>query len=401
MNRDVSLRWRLTAVIAALALAAGAALAALAYVLVARALDPARQPQVVEVTDAFGRTVQIPLRTRLGSDVLDALAAQVQQEALSTLLREALLALLVVGVLAGVSAWLAAGRVLRPLQQITATARRLSTENLDQRIALDGPQDELKELADTFDAMLARLDAAFASQRRFVADASHELRTPLAVMRTEVDVTLADPDATPDELRRMGEVVREATQRADRLVDSLLLLARSDAAGGGHGAGLAVREPVLLDEVVAAAVAAVELTARSRGLALTTSYAGGVVTGDRGLLERLAGNLVENAVRHNVDGGWVAVRTVVESRGPGEAAPVCLDVANSGPGVDGADVEALFEPFRRGGAARTATGGAGLGLAIVRSVARAHGGSVAARAIPDGGLDVRVALPSAVEGSAG
>lgn len=396
MTRPLSLRWRLTAVIGALALAAGGALAALAYVLVANALDPGQVPDVVEVRDPFGGVRRFPVTTQVGRDVLDAIAAQVQAEALATLLRQSLLALLVVGVLAGVSAWLAAGRVLRPLQQMTATARRLSTENLDERIALQGPQDELKELADTFDAMLARLDAAFASQRRFVADASHELRTPLAVMRTEVDVTLADPDATPDELRRMGEVVRTATERADRLVDSLLLLARSDAAGGSgsSGAALAVREPVRLDEVVAVAVAAVAPEADARGLTLTTSYGGGVVTGDRGLLERLAGNLVENAVRHNTDGGWVAVRTLVEPARPGAAVAACLDVANSGAGVDAADVDALFEPFRRAGAARTATRGAGLGLSIVRAVARAHGGEVTAQAIPEGGLDVRVALPT-------
>jgi signal transduction histidine kinase len=396
VTRPLSLRWRLTAVIGALALAAGGALAALAYVLVANALDPGQVPDVVEVRDPFGGVRRFPVTTQVGRDVLDAIAAQVQAEALATLLRQSLLALLVVGVLAGVSAWLAAGRVLRPLQQMTATARRLSTENLDERIALQGPQDELKELADTFDAMLARLDAAFASQRRFVADASHELRTPLAVMRTEVDVTLADPDATPDELRRMGEVVRTATERADRLVDSLLLLARSDAAGGSgsSGAALAVREPVRLDEVVAVAVAAVAPEADARGLTLTTSYGGGVVTGDRGLLERLAGNLVENAVRHNTDGGWVAVRTLVEPARPGAAVAACLDVANSGAGVDAADVDALFEPFRRAGAARTATRGAGLGLSIVRAVARAHGGEVTAQAIPEGGLDVRVALPT-------
>jgi len=395
VTRPLSLRWRLTAVIGGLVLAAGVALAVLAYVLVDGALDPRARPDTVTLTDEFGRSVQFRLTTELASEVLDEFAADVQAEALSTLLRQSLLALLAVSVVAVASAWLAAGRVLRPLQQITATARRLSTENLDQRIALDGPVDELKELADTFDAMLARLDAAFRSQRRFVADASHELRTPLAVMRTEIDVTLADPEVPAAELRRMGEVVRGATERADRLVDSLLILARSDAAGGSSLLG--VREPVALDEVAAAALAAAAPEAREREVTITTTYGGGVVSGDRALLERLVGNLVENAVRHNTDGGWVAVRTIVEPPGHGRPPAVCVDVANSGPGVDATEVEALFEPFRRAGSARTAVRGAGLGLAIVRSVVTAHGGAVTARAIPEGGLDVRVVLPAAPE----
>ena len=209
-------------------------------------------------------------------------------------------------------AYYLAGRVLQPIQDITAAARRLSAERLDARIDLAGPQDELKQLADTFDAMLGRLEASFEAQRRFVADASHELRTPLAVMRTEVDVALADPHATTEDLRAAAAVVRDATMRADRLVDSLLLLARSDRL---EVDGLPLREQVELRELAAQALASVAGEVSARQLRIATSYGPAGVLGDSGLLERLAGNLVENAVRHNVDGGWLRVDTgTVEGR---------------------------------------------------------------------------------------
>jgi signal transduction histidine kinase len=255
-------------------------------------------------------------------------------------------------------------------------------ERLDARIALAGPQDELKQLADTFDEMLGRLEAAFEAQRRFVADASHELRTPLAVMRTEVDVALADPDAGVEDLRASAEVVREATMRADRLVDSLLLLAQSERL-----AGPAVRERVELPEVAAQGLSAVAAEVQERRLEVATSYGPAGVLGDRGLLERLAGNLVENAVRHNLPDGWVRVDTgTVEGRAR-------LQVSNSGAVLAPDQVAGLFEPFRRYGTARTARRGAGLGLAIVRAVAELHGGTVGAAARPDGGLTVTVDLP--------
>jgi signal transduction histidine kinase len=274
--------------------------------------------------------------------------------------------------------------VLRPLQQITSAAQRLSAEQLDARIALPGPEDELKELADTFDAMLDRLQASFEAQRRFVADASHELRTPLAVMRTEVDVALADPHASTSDLRAAAQVVRDATMRADRLVDSLLLLARSDRLSVD---GLPLRERVDLPEICALAVSAVQSEADERGIVVTSSYAPSVVLGDRGLLERLVGNLVENGVRHNVDGGWVRV----DAGTLGEYAR--LQVMSTGPVVPEEDVPRLFEPFRRQGTARTARRGAGLGLSIVKAVATVHGGTVVAEARPGGGLTVTVDLP--------
>ena len=372
-----TLRLRLTLVYSAVALTVGLLLLLLALVLVDRALTAGalspRTPVVIE---------------RQGADLLTTLGAvqdQLRQDALSTLLRQGLLALLLVGAMGVALSYALAGRVLRPLQDITAAAQRLSVERLDARIALGGPQDELKQLADTFDDMLARLEQSFEAQRRFVADASHELRTPLAVMRTEVDVALADPGADVDDLRAAAAVVRDATIRADRLVDSLLLLARSDRL---QVDGLPLRERVELPEVAGAALAAVGAEIEARRLHVATSLEPGAVLGDRGLLERLAGNLVENAVRHNVDGGWLRVDTATV------AGRVRLAVESSGPVVPPEEVASLFEPFRRHGRARTARTGAGLGLAIVRAVAQVHAGTATAVARPTGGLTVTVDLPA-------
>jgi signal transduction histidine kinase len=283
------------------------------------------------------------------------------------------------------AAWVLAGQALTPITRMTATARRLSEQTLDERIALPGPTDEVTELADTFDAMLDRLRSAFDSQRRFVANASHELRTPLAVMRTEVDVALSDPQAGTAELRRMGEVVRGATERADRLVGALLVLASTEAQAQQ---GLAVREGVDLAELVLRCLAAVRPDAERRCLAVEVQAAPAPVLGDPALLERMVGNLAENAVRHNIDAGWLRVRC-------GQRDGRCwLEVSNSGPHIDRAEADELFAAFRRGGQARTAGHGAGLGLSIVRAVAVAHGGGVEARPLPDGGLAVYAALPA-------
>jgi signal transduction histidine kinase len=280
-------------------------------------------------------------------------------------------------------AWTFTGRVLKPLRDVTGTARRLSAESLQERIALRGPRDEVAELADTFDAMLDRLQATFSSQRQFVANASHELRTPLSVIRTELDVTLSDPDADADELRRMAGVVRAATLRAGQLVDALLLLARTD------GMGLGVLERVDIAAVVGSAWQAVRTEAERRHLRTSFACAAAPSAGDPALLERVAGNLLENAVRHNVDGGWLDVRT-----GAGQNW-VTLRVSSSGMAVDPERVEELFESFRRGGVDRTAHSGTGLGLAIVRAVVKAHHGTVSAEAVPGGGLTVTVHLPAA------
>ncbi|MDT7751741.1 MAG: hypothetical protein QOD96_5403, partial [Pseudonocardiales bacterium] len=336
MSARTTLRWRLTLVYGAVAAAVGVLLLVLSVVLVRRALEAARfdLPPNYALVLPDGRVL-----------TLETFQNAIRDATISSLVRHGLLVLLVVVAVGVAVAYLLAGRVLRPLQQITSTAQRLSAEQLDARIALPGPDDELKELADTFDAMLDRLQSSFESQRRFVADASHELRTPLAVMRTEVDVALADPDAGADDLRAAAVVVRNATMRAEALVDSLLLLARSDRLSVD---GLPLREPVDLPEVCELAVAAVAAEAGDRRIAVTSSYAPATVLGDRGLIERLAGNLVENGVRHNVDGGWVRVDTgTVDGR--------CrLQVMSSGQVVAPEDVPRLFEPFRRHGTARTA-----------------------------------------------
>ena len=380
--KSTTLRWRLTLVYGAVAAAVGLLLLVLSLYLVDRALSAG------QLNLPRGLGVELPDGRVL---TLEAFQESLRTGTLRRLFREGLLVLLVV-VAAGVGvAYVLAGRVLKPLQQITSTAQRLSAEQLDDRIALPGPQDELKDLADTFDAMLDRLQAAFEAQRRFVADASHELRTPLAVMRTEVDVALADPHATADELRAAATVVRDATMRADRLVDSLLLLASTDRMAAD---GLPAPEPVDLPSACELAVAAVRAEAEDRGITITGSYAPATVLGDRGLVERLVGNLVENAVRHNVDDGWVRVDT-------GTLGPTArLQVMSTGPVVPPDDVEGLFEPFRRAGTARTARRGAGLGLSIVRAVATAHGGTAVAEARAGGGLTVTVDLPAAEPPSA-
>jgi signal transduction histidine kinase len=284
-----------------------------------------------------------------------------------------------------VLAWALTGRLLRPLQEVTATARRLSAESLGERIDLRGPRDEVAELADTFDNMLDRLQSTFEAQRRFVANASHELRTPLSVIRTELDVTLADQDADVAELRRMAAVVSRAALRASQLVEALLLLARTD------GTGLAIREPVDLAALVASAWESVHADAAERGLTATFHTAPAYAVGDPALLERVAGNLLENAVRHNVPGGWIEVHTE-----PAQGEWSELRVSSSGHLLPTDRVTELFEPFRRGGVDRTAQTGTGLGLSIVRAVVSAHGGQLYADSAADGGLAITVRLPAGI-----
>jgi signal transduction histidine kinase len=315
----------------------------------------------------------------------NAYAAQVNaanDRALSRVLLAFGGALLLVTLASVAAGWMVAGRALRPISRITSTARSISDRTLDARIALDGPRDELRELADTFDSMLERLEAAFESQRRFVANASHELRTPLAIVRTELDVTLDDPDADLDEMRAMAHVVRDANERMERLIASLLALASSEA-------GIVQSRSADLAEIVAPALER-EGAFADGTLQLEAALAPAPVLGDPVLLERLAENLIENAVRYNAAVGWVRVRTGIER---GEAV---LHVANPGARIDPTAVEELLEPFRRLESSRSrSTGGYGLGLAVVRAVAQAHGGRVAVLARREGGLEVTVSLPMA------
>ena len=367
------LRLRLTALSVLLTAAVSGLLLWLAWLLVGNVV--ADVPQLPP-----GSTVVVN-----GIDVDSGqLAAVLADQARDTVLRDGSIAFVCVVLAAAILAWVSTGRLLRPLYEVTATARKLSAESLGERIPLHGGRDEVAELADTFNAMLDRLQASFEAQRRFVANASHELRTPLSVISTELDVTLTDPDADMTELRRMAEVVRQATERASQLVEALLLLARTD------GAGLVTREPVDLAVVTANAWHACCADAAAMNLHVTFETEPAKAIGDPALLERVAGNLLENAVRHNVTGGWVRVRTHTDD----QRRPT-LWVSSSGQQVDAERVAELFEPFRRGGVARTGRSGAGLGLSIVRAVVAAHGGDARSEAVPGGGLTVMVRLPPA------
>ena len=310
--------------------------------------------------------------------------------AVHQLLLYSLVGLGIMGALSGAVGWLVAGRALRPVHAITGAARRASQENLGERLALAGPPDELKELADTYDAMLARLDAAFASQRRFVANASHELRTPLTVMRTAIDVTLAKPGRTPAQLEDMAAEVRGAVDRAEALIEALLTLARSDR-------GTTAAEPADLAVLAEDALDAAGPAIRAASLGLETALQPAPACGDLVLLDRLVANLVDNAVRHNTADGWIQVATGTRD---GRA---YLTVTNGGPVIAEDLTPLLFEPFRRLDGPAAAGPGTGLGLSIVRSVTTAHHGIVTARSRPAGGLDVSVLLPAApavVPGSA-
>jgi signal transduction histidine kinase len=295
-------------------------------------------------------------------------------------------ALGVIGVAAGGFGWLLAGRALRPLQDITATARRVADRSLHERIALNGPDDEIKDLADTFDAMLARLDRAFDSQRRFVANASHELRTPLTINRTLIEVALDNPQAS-ESLRQLGTALLAVNQRHERLIDGLLTLASSEQR-------ITDPTPVDLADIVRRIATESQAAAQQAGVEIRTALASAPVAGDPALLERLAQNLIDNAIRYNLaERGWVAVTSGLDD---GTAQ---LTVENPGPLVPTYELPSLFEPFRRlATTERRATQGgnhgAGLGLSIVRSVARAHGGDVHAVPRPGGGLTIHVRIPA-------
>jgi len=278
-------------------------------------------------------------------------------------------------------AWLVAGRMLRPLRQITDTAQRITGEGLHERLALDGPADELTELGDTFDAMLARLEAAFTDQQLFAANAAHQLRTPLAVMRAELDLLLTGPPPSPDEVHDTAVTLRRTVLSCERLLERLLILTQ-----GMLGPG--EREPVPLDQIAQQALTAAAETARVQGLTIDPGLHEARAYGDPALLGELAGNLVTNAVTYNCPDGWIAVTT----RSKGDR--VVLEVSNSGEKIAGTDLNGLLEPFRRAGRQRTGTS-SGLGLSIVRAIVAAHGGELSLRAPASGGLAVRVDLPAA------
>jgi signal transduction histidine kinase len=374
-----SIRLRLAALLTALFVLLGGALLGASYALVRSNLtadhSDAFQPDADGVTGPHPREAAPDERP---------FAAQMQQaqdrfadEALRELTLQYLAILGAMVLLSGALGWLVAGRVLRPMSEITATARRVSKESLHERIALEGPDDELKQLADTFDSMLARLDAGFERERAFVRNASHELRTPLSVIQTEADVTLADEADDVEALRRSLAVVREAGQRSERLIDALLALARAER--NDHP-----KTDVDLGELVRELIDDSNLA----GLRLELALRPARVLGDRQLLWTMAANLVDNAVRHNTADGWIEIRTDTA----GEKAR--LEISNSGATMTAEDAASLTEPFRRLGTARTGDG-LGLGLSIAASVAQAHVGQLAIHPLRRGGLQVSIRLPAA------
>ncbi|MER7769735.1 HAMP domain-containing sensor histidine kinase [Kitasatospora sp. NPDC096140] len=383
-----TIRIRLTLLYGGMFLMAGVVLLLLMYFFVRQALDYVSPPQLnfTVVTPSGASSTFMVNGVQMSSEQLNALLAGRHEAAstvaLNTLLRKSLTVLVCLAVIAFVAGYALAGRVLRPLGRITRTARDVASSDLHRRIELDGPDDELKELADTFDDMLDRLDRSFDSQRRFVANASHELRTPLAINRTLLEVQLSDPAASPD-LQQLGKTLLATNERSEQLVEGLLLLARSENE-------LTDRRPVELSEVATRALEQTRSEADKREVELRSKLDPAVVGGNGVLLERLALNLLQNAVRYNTAGGWVELATA-EVPGGGE-----LVVSNTGPVVPGYELEHIFEPFRRvKGADRTRSDkGVGLGLSIVRSVVRAHGGTIEATARAGGGLTMRVRIPS-------
>ncbi len=401
--KRLTIRARLTLVHGGLLLLAGLVLLGVTYVLVdQRMREPLNgvfaRAQVVQ-TGPVGRLTNPTGAAEQVRILLQAAQDEAKRTALESLLTQGGLALLLISAVALGFGWLIAGRALQPLHQITGTARRIAAADaagrgLHERIALHGPRDEVKELADTFDLMLERLDRSFDGQRRFVANASHELRTPLALNRTLLEVAMSRPGA-PAELRQLGETLLAVNERHERLIDGLLTLADSEQQ-------VVERTPVDLAEIAGHVL---DQAAGTAELAVRRRLAPAPTAGDPVLLERLTHNLVENAVRHNLpSGGEIEVSTGwVDGR-------ATLVVVNTGPVVPNYDIETIFQPFRRlrqervaarrsgaerGGPADRAgaTRGFGLGLSIVRAVAQAHGGAVYAHPRNGGGLVVTVALP--------
>ena len=368
-----TLRTRLTVLYGGLFLLAGATLLALTYVLVRHGLTGRLENNITIDGPAAGAGPS--------SLTYSSLGGQVRADALHTLLTQGTLALVAVGAVAIGLGWLIAERVLRPLHRITETARRVAGRGvalrspcLHERIGLTGTRGEIKELADTFDSMLERLDRSFDSQRRFVANASHELRTPLAINRTLLEVALRRPGAPP-QVHDLGENLLAVNARHERLIDGLLTLARSEQS-------ITVRDPIDLADIA-------RHVADQNGTQVTTDLAPAPTAGDPILLERVAQNLVKNALDYNTADGWVSVTTATRD---GRAE---LIVCNTGPLVPAYEIPGLFEPFRRLRDRVANDGGTGLGLSIVRSVAHAHDGDVTARPRPGGGLEVTVTLPRA------
>jgi signal transduction histidine kinase len=374
-----TLRLRLTAWYGGLFLVSGAALLAVTYAL------------MVQAFAANAGTGGVACRgQRLGgsdchiitAEQARAIAVDDHAAVLHELAARSAIALAIMAAVSVVLGWLIAGRALRPLRTITATARQISASSLNQRLAMAGPQDELKELADTFDGLLARLEGSFTAQRQFIANAAHELRTPLARQRVISQVALADPGATLETLRTAHQRVLASGTQQQQLVDALLILARGQA-------GLDKHEPFDLAELASKVLTASQPQAQRQDLTLHQALSPAPTAGNPQLAERLAANLIDNAVRHNLPGGQIDVATRTEG------SRAILAVANTGPQVPAAALNRLFQPFQRLAADRTGSSkGLGLGLSIVHAIADAHCATISARARPQGGLLVEVAFPT-------
>ena len=377
----MSIRARLTLLYGLLFFVAGLMLLVLLYAMLVRALDPAvpLRPFVERAREQTQEIREQDDNRPIEEQLADARSDE-RRSALRQVRVRGMLALVVTGGVALVLGWVVSGSVLSPIRDITLHAQQANAKTLDQRIGLAGPDDELKELADTIDGMLERLQDAFESQRRFSAEASHELRTPLAIMRAEADVALASPDATERETALARSII-QAVDRSERLVDALLALARSESS-------LRDRDVVDLAELVGNVVGEQVIAADQAGIELDLTLDPAVVNGDRALLWRLAGNLIENGIRHGVRGGWLNISVGIND-GFAE-----LKVANNGQTIPPEQVERLFRPFEQGDHVRPSSGGLGLGLSIVRAVTDAHDGTISASANPGGGLTVIVRIPS-------
>jgi signal transduction histidine kinase len=378
-----TIRARLTLVYGGLFFIAGALVLIVTYFLVGKSLE-VRGGTIPDLSASFPARSSLTLDQQQMLDAIQQVRAEqirVRTETLNTLVSQGGVAVLAVGVVASTFGWLVAGQVLQPLQQITETARRIAGaegvgRGLHERIALAGPVDEVKKLADTFDLMLEKLDRSFDGQRRFVANASHELRTPLALNRALVEVAVTRP-GTSDETKRLGESLLAVNERHERLIDGLLMLADAENE-------ITEWAPVNLADVAGHILS----QTAAPGLEVSRDLRPAATRGDPILLERLTQNLVENAIRHNVAGGEVTISTGTEG---GRAV---LTVVNTGPVVPAYEIESLFQPFRRLRRERADGGrGFGLGLSIVRAVARAHGGDARAAPRDGGGLTVTVTIP--------
>jgi signal transduction histidine kinase len=384
------MRTRLAVFYALLFLLAGVVLLALSYALMTAVLLPAPAPpaRLISPQDQSLMALCKPLPTSPSllaqcQHLIDAVGAgsQARGDTLAALREASAIGLGVLTIAAAGLGWLVAGRALRPVRSITEAARQASELRLGQRLALTGPDDELKELADTFDLMLERLDAAFTSQKRFVANAAHELRTPLTAMRTAIEVTLSRPTRTPEELEAMAARVKRSVDRAEATIEALLTLATSEL-------GPTDRDPVDLATAAEDALDATHGAIDQRHIKVDAVLEPALARGDRVLLERMIANLVENAVRHNNAGGWIGIRTNQQN------GTAVFEIANTGDSVPAELIPTLFEPFARAKERLNSSEGVGLGLSIASAIARAHNATITARPRSGGGLEMSVAIPT-------